>query len=644
MAWEKVVDIVGPPGTFDQITVDTIAADAPASATIGGTPGNRTAHFNLPQGLPGVNAVDNDSAVATYIRAVGGSQTRTAIENALGRDFLSAAALGVDQTGETPAHVALQAALNLAAAAGKRLKTAGVIWLGAPITPVTNGYWDGGQATRVIAKQFMGAAVASPTQDVYDFTIEGVEFFGGRKVDDWAAADLPRRATTTQTAQHNPSFTTAIGITARGYSAGDGVIHPIVERFNVINCHIHHTSGLPVLFRGVVEPRVTNSRFDWTMDPGFTFCKSPEFSYNVVTNGSDNGVSLSRGCTEIQCHSNYIESVAYYGIWAGGFEGDRGPSGGAITSNVIKRVGRGFIFLGDGPDNIAVSGNTGDTALNGPADVPSNNMGVAIEVSGISGGQPARGIAILSNQFSNCARGGIHLLDVIDVMIVGNQLTNMGSNAAVAGNSQTHNNAVFIDRRSSSDPVLANPRNHATRVVVGMNSFVDNRTPVVTNSPITNDVKQSAGFQEFTNYSPRALRNPIGEVAWFGGRTPTTGVATTVFMNSASGATRDFTYTSDGVRRWDVRVSGDGEDFTLIRRDDAGTTVGTPLQVRRSDGRVTVSDGPTILGATGKTMGFFGATGVAQPSIPANATDPGSTQNLVNFIAKAGRDLGLWKT
>lgn len=74
MAWEKVVDIVGPPGTFDQITVDTIAADATASATIGGTPGNRTAHFNLPRGLPGVNAVENDTAVSTYMT----TESRTA--------------------------------------------------------------------------------------------------------------------------------------------------------------------------------------------------------------------------------------------------------------------------------------------------------------------------------------------------------------------------------------------------------------------------------------------------------------------------------------------------------------------------------------------------------------------------------------
>ena len=488
----------------------------------------------------------------------------------------------------------------------------------------------------------MAAAIQSPLVDVYDFTVDGVEFSGGRKVDNWPANALPRRTTTLMTDMHFPSFTTAIGVTARRYSDGDGVVHPIVERFNVVNCDIHHTSGLPVLFRGVVEPRVTDTRFNWTMDPGFTFCKAPEFSNNVVTNGSDNGVSLSRGCVDIQCHNNYIESVAYYGVWAGGFEGDQGPDGGAITGNVMKRVGRGFIYLGNGPDNITVSGNTGTDALNGPADVPSLNMGIAMEISGIEGGRAARNIVVTGNQFVNCARGGVHLLDVIDVMIVANQFVNMGANASFPGNSQTHNNGVFIDRKSSSDPVIPTPSTRANRVTVASNTFVDNRAPVTMNTPITNDVQQSAQFQAFNNYTPRALRNPIGEAHYFGGRIPATGIATNVYMNSASGAVRDFTFMSDGVRRYDVRVSGAGDDMTINRRDDEGAIVSQVLANRRSDGRTTLGGGgPVVIGSAGQTLGMYGSAGVTKPNIPANAVDPGSTMNLVNFMASALRAIGL---
>lgn len=86
MAWEKVVDIVGPPGTFDQITVESIAPDATPSATVGGTPANRTAHFRLNRGLPGTNAVANDNAFATYLLALG-SLTRNATNTAFLQDL-----------------------------------------------------------------------------------------------------------------------------------------------------------------------------------------------------------------------------------------------------------------------------------------------------------------------------------------------------------------------------------------------------------------------------------------------------------------------------------------------------------------------------------------------------------------------------
>lgn len=81
MAWQKMVEIVGPPGTVDQITVESIAPDATPSATVGGTPANRTAHFRLNRGLPGVNAVESDLAYATYL-----STSHTQTHSALSRE------------------------------------------------------------------------------------------------------------------------------------------------------------------------------------------------------------------------------------------------------------------------------------------------------------------------------------------------------------------------------------------------------------------------------------------------------------------------------------------------------------------------------------------------------------------------------
>lgn len=89
MAWEKVIDIVGPPGTVDEITVETIPAGQTPSATVGGTPANRTAHFRLERGLPGTNAVANDTAFATYL-GVPDSQTRGAFSSAFTSEVLGA--------------------------------------------------------------------------------------------------------------------------------------------------------------------------------------------------------------------------------------------------------------------------------------------------------------------------------------------------------------------------------------------------------------------------------------------------------------------------------------------------------------------------------------------------------------------------
>ena len=591
-----------------------------------------------PQGLPGVNAVSNDEAIAAYMKTPGTSATKTALQNAIGGDYITAAELGVDQTGATATHVSLQAALDLAASLKKRLKTAGQIRLGAPIKPSSGGFWDGGNATTVFATTAISSAIGNPDSNLSGFTVSGVSFVGGRKVDNWLPTELPRRSTTNDSVKETPSFTSAIALT--GHLTPGFESNPVISDFKVINCDFSKVGGLPVLFRGVTRPRVYESRFEWTMDPGFTFCPYPEFSRNLVRNGTDNGVSLSRGCTFVQCHDNTFENVAYYGMWFGGWEGDGGPDGVNATGNTIRRVGRAFVFLGDGATNAVITGNNGSVALNGPVDVPSNNMGVAVQVSGLLGGKLARNILIIGNQFSDCYRGGVHLVDVVDVMIIGNQFINMGGNPSAPGNSQTHNNGVFIDRRSDSNPVLSPPSAHASRVLVSTNTFLDNRTPVITNSPVTNDVQQSLGYQGFMNYIPRPLRNEIGESFRVGGSNPPVGVATNFILNSAPGEARDLVFSSLGVRRWDMRVSGAessgnlGSNLRLTRRADDGTVLGSPLVVTRSTG-------DTQVGEVDARMGFFGKTPVTKPAVTANPTNAGETQNALGVLLNGLESLGL---
>lgn len=68
----------GRPGTFDSVTAETVPADQPADAVISGKFGEHL-HLKNPRGLPGVNAVENDTAVATYIGAED-SEVRRALE------------------------------------------------------------------------------------------------------------------------------------------------------------------------------------------------------------------------------------------------------------------------------------------------------------------------------------------------------------------------------------------------------------------------------------------------------------------------------------------------------------------------------------------------------------------------------------
>ncbi len=75
-------------------------------------------HVRGPQGLPGVNAVENDAAVASYISTLGASETKAALERAYGGAGVSLAVHGPVGDGVTDDSAALSAALSDAASRG----------------------------------------------------------------------------------------------------------------------------------------------------------------------------------------------------------------------------------------------------------------------------------------------------------------------------------------------------------------------------------------------------------------------------------------------------------------------------------------------------------------------------------------------
>lgn len=68
----------GVPGTLSSASAESVSAEAPAEVVMSGTTEVKHAHFKVPRGLPGVNAIENDDAVAAYVLAVD-SATKAAL-------------------------------------------------------------------------------------------------------------------------------------------------------------------------------------------------------------------------------------------------------------------------------------------------------------------------------------------------------------------------------------------------------------------------------------------------------------------------------------------------------------------------------------------------------------------------------------
>lgn len=77
-----LTNLRGPAARITSATAGSVPADQPAEVTMSGPDQNRSFAFKVPRGLPGVLAIENDDAVATYVAAED-SQTRAALETAM---------------------------------------------------------------------------------------------------------------------------------------------------------------------------------------------------------------------------------------------------------------------------------------------------------------------------------------------------------------------------------------------------------------------------------------------------------------------------------------------------------------------------------------------------------------------------------
>lgn len=74
----------GVPGTISSASAESVAPDASAEVIMSGTVEVKHAHFRVPRGLPGQNAVPSDEATATYA-ATEGTALRGTLDSNYGR-------------------------------------------------------------------------------------------------------------------------------------------------------------------------------------------------------------------------------------------------------------------------------------------------------------------------------------------------------------------------------------------------------------------------------------------------------------------------------------------------------------------------------------------------------------------------------
>lgn len=110
MAIVPITNLRGPAARIASFTAQSVPADQAAAARMTGPDQNREIEVDVPRGLPGVNAIENDAAVATYVMAPD-SDTALAIKNTAGRG-ISVATYGAVGDGVTDDAPAIQDALD----------------------------------------------------------------------------------------------------------------------------------------------------------------------------------------------------------------------------------------------------------------------------------------------------------------------------------------------------------------------------------------------------------------------------------------------------------------------------------------------------------------------------------------------------
>jgi len=205
------------------------------------------------------------------------------------------------------------------------------------------------------------------------------------------------------------------------------VTGPTFRDISIENVRLLGIASLPVYLRGVRGFASVDDSYAYRcLDIGFTSCESVRFTRNRIEYSADNGVSLSRGNSNVTCANNIITKAYSFGIHLGGFQGDEGPSHVSCTGNTVIHAGSAGINLYDAPKDVTITGNLISDVHRGADGKSAGAHGYAVLIQGTAD-KFARNIVITGNNFVRAHRGGVCLVrNVEDVLISSNIFRRIG--------------------------------------------------------------------------------------------------------------------------------------------------------------------------------------------------------------------------
>jgi hypothetical protein len=265
-----------------------------------------------------------------------------------------------------------------------------------------------------------------------------------------------------------------------------------ISNVTIDSVRFYGAKSLPVLMRGITTVAVTNCEFERNLDPGFTFCAGVTFVNNSSKWSGDNGVSLSRGCSDVICTNNRISGSWHAGIFAGGWLNFPGPTRVTISNNILSELGSRGIYVSGGTSSVLVSENAITSVHRGIGNYAYDELGTGISVTGMGSGSPtiyskiATDLNIERNTIVGAEGWGIRFAGVDGLTISENIIRDIGSAQTVKG--------VPIARTDllRNIAIGAPAGGASTNVAIIGNRMTDTRVLSLMNAPIIGDSKEKS--------------------------------------------------------------------------------------------------------------------------------------------------------